>query len=254
MLQLINKPKGVCSLAADLDSSAIVLDVYSGQEDNLPQSFPFRLTFDYEVVEVTSAVGVVGSIYRYNVTRAVETDLGAPDASAHGKDTVGELRVTAGTVKQIQDAITNAPPGAITMYSAGVAPAGWLLCDGSAVSRSAYGTLFSLIGTTYGVGNGTTTFNLPNLKGRIPVGFDTTQTEFNTLGETGGEKTHTLTTAEMPSHVHTQSGHFTYTIVDSGAGPNNVGAQQTVNTGATGGDGAHNNLQPYIALNYIIKI
>src|SRR5690606_11752046 len=80
-------------------------------------------------------------------------------------------------------------------------------CDGSAVSRTDYADLFEVIGTSYGVGDGSTTFNLPNLQGRVPVGLDTGQTEFNALGKTGGAKTHTLTIDQMPSHSHTQAPH-----------------------------------------------
>jgi len=99
------------------------------------------------------------------------------------------------------------PTGSISMWSTATAPTDWLLCDGSAVSRTTYATLFGVISTTYGTGDGSTTFNLPNLKGRIPVGRDSAQTEFDVLGETGGAKTHTLVTAEMPSHTHTQNAH-----------------------------------------------
>lgn len=99
------------------------------------------------------------------------------------------------------------PTGGITMYGAGSAPTGWLLCDGSAVSRTTYAGLFAVISDTYGVGNGTTTFNLPNLKGRVPVGRDSGDSSFDVLGETDGAKTHTLTTSEMPSHTHTQNSH-----------------------------------------------
>lgn len=102
-----------------------------------------------------------------------------------------------------------APTGVINAYAGSIAPSGWLLCDGAAVSRATYADLFALIGTTYGAGDGTSTFNVPNLKGRVAVGRDATQTEFDVLGETGGAKTHTLTSAEMPSHSHTADGDLT---------------------------------------------
>lgn len=77
-----------------------------------------------------------------------------------------------------------APTGTIVMYAAGTAPSGWLICDGTAVSRVTFSSLFTLIGTTYGAGNGTTTFNLPNLQTKFPR-QDTAH-----LGQTGGATTH----------------------------------------------------------------
>lgn len=96
------------------------------------------------------------------------------------------------------------PAGIITQYGGAAAPSGWLICDGAAVSRTnpTYSRLFAAIGTTYGAGDGSTTFNVPNLKGRVPVGYDATQAEFDTLAETGGAKTQALTTAQLPSHTH----------------------------------------------------
>lgn len=151
------------------------------------------------------------------------------------------------------------PIGAITSYAGSTAPTNWLICDGRAISRFTYSDLFNAIGTTYGSGDGNTTFNLPNLKGRVITGLDTSQTEFDALGETGGEKEHTLTVEEMPSHSHD----LTYvkslsTPLEqagfSGYNPNNSGLGTKTNAvDNTGGGQAHNNLQPYITLNYIIK-
>jgi microcystin-dependent protein len=150
------------------------------------------------------------------------------------------------------------PTGSVTAFAGSAAPTNFLLCDGDAVSRSTYAELFALIGTTYGVGDGTTTFNLPNLKGKMPVGLDSTQTEFDALGETGGAKTHTLTTSEMPSHAHDiQRGNQAATSIGADASAlyqtvGNSGAAYSF-TQQTGGGAAHNNLQPYLVLNYIIK-
>jgi len=145
--------------------------------------------------------------------------------------------------------------GAVLPYAGASAPTGFLLCDGAAVSRSTYSELFSVIGTTYGVGDGDTTFNLPNLKGRVPVGLDAAQTEFDALGETGGAKTHTLTTAQIPSHTHSVPYHPTGTNGGySGSSPSTLPTNTGAQGGAAGGGEAHNNLQPYIALNYVIKI
>lgn len=146
--------------------------------------------------------------------------------------------------------------GMIVPFGGVQPPTGWLLCDGSAVSRSTFSALFAILGTAFGAGDGSTTFNLPNLKGRVPVGQDTTQTEFDVLGETGGAKTHTLTIAEMPAHAHegnrtTGSGASNYGIPPSNnTFSTNSGTAATINTG---GGGAHNNLQPYQVVNYIIR-
>ena len=92
--------------------------------------------------------------------------------------------------------------GAIVMWPTATVPTGYLLCDGQAVSRSTYADLFAVIGTSFGAGDGSTTFNVPNLKGRQVVGRDAAQAEFDTLGETGGAKTHTH--AGHANHAVTQ--------------------------------------------------
>lgn len=127
-----------------------------------------------------------------------------------------------------------APTGVIQGYAGSAAPTGWLLCDGSAVSRASYADLFTLIGTTYGVGDGSTTFNLPDLKGRVPVGRNAADGSFDVLGESGGAKTHTLTTAEMPNHAHTADGTLTATAV----GNHSHTADGNLAT-STNGDHAH---------------
>lgn len=147
------------------------------------------------------------------------------------------------------------PIGTILPFSGSTIPNNYLLADGSAVSRTTYSELFAIIGTTYGTGDGSTTFNLPNLKGRVPVGLDSNDTDFDILGETGGEKTHTLTTNEMPSHSHRlpisgTAGSDDY-LIHSYATANRVLLGET---GAAGGGQPHNNLQPYIVQNYIIKV
>lgn len=151
------------------------------------------------------------------------------------------------------------PIGIIMEYPGSNIPSGWLLCDGQAVSRTLYSELFNLLGTTYGSGDGSTTFNIPNLKGKVAVGKDENDTDFDTLGETGGEKTHTLSVSEMPAHSHD------LVYVKSNSTPlNNAGVSgfNSANTGVgtkenavtnTGGGQPHNNLQPYIVQNFIIK-
>jgi microcystin-dependent protein len=138
----------------------------------------------------------------------------------------------------------------IVMFAATSAPAGWLMCDGSAVSRTTYATLFAAISTTYGIGDGSTTFNLPNLQGNVPVGYKSGDADFGTLGQTAGEKTHLLTTTEMPAHTHSVAYGSGGPVGLSNAGTAGGGS---VTTGSAGSGGAHNNLQPYLALNFIIK-
>lgn len=99
------------------------------------------------------------------------------------------------------------PTGAYFPFAGSVAPEGFLLAQGQAVSRTDQAALFAVIGTTYGAGNGTTTFNLPDLRQRVPVGRDTTDIDFNAIGKVGGAKDHVLTVDEMPSHTHTQNSH-----------------------------------------------
>jgi len=123
------------------------------------------------------------------------------------------------------------PAGTIVQYGGATAPSGWALCDGATYSRTnaTYSRLFAAIGTTYGAGDGTTTFEVPNLKGRIPVGYDATQIEFDTLAETGGAKTVALTAAQLPSHTH---GVGTYSI-------GTVGDHTHSNTFSIGSNGDH---------------
>lgn len=150
------------------------------------------------------------------------------------------------------------PVGTIIPYAGATIPSNYMKCEGQELSRIEYDILFSAIGTTYGAGNGTTTFNLPNLKGRVITGIDSNDTDFDVLGETGGEKTHTLTVGEMPSHNHDIGWAQTTNLTDPGQqgipgqAPNNwVDSWKTF---STGGGQPHNNLQPYIVLNYIIKV
>lgn len=145
------------------------------------------------------------------------------------------------------------PTGVVLPYVAASAPTGWLLCDGSAVSRSTYATLFAIIGTTYGVGDNSTTFNIPDMRENVPVGYKSGSAEFGTLGGTYGAKTHTLDVTQIPSHTHAAKG----TDVDGSASDQffdtSSGNANSKNTEATGGGLAHNNIQPSVVFNYIIK-
>lgn len=175
-------------------------------------------------------------------------------------------KVTDDNMNEIKNTVnTNTPVGVITAYAGDTAPNGWLLCDGSAVSRTTYANLFSVLGTKCGAGDGSTTFNLPNIKGRSLVGVDPDDTDFNVVGKTGGEKTHTLTISEMPSHGHATAiainnqiagGTYYYfnAVGTTSTPPTNTGTwSNSLVARNTGGDGSHNNLQPYAAVNFIIS-
>lgn len=196
--------------------------------------------------------------------------------------------------------------GSIIAFAGSTLPDHYLLCDGAAISRADYADLFDVIGTAYGAGDGSTTFNLPNLAGRVAMGVTTGQV----LGNSSGEETHLLTTSELPTHSHTIPQHthantigaktpqlthsitqpaYTYTKLNAasangGAGTSVSGYNATTSaamtrstnlsiadhaatactmsgsiadcaaltSGSIGGDGRHNNMMPYIAVNYII--
>ncbi len=234
------------------------------------------------------------------------------------------------------------PPGGIIQYGASTAPTGFLLCDGSAVARGTYSTLFGILSTTYGVGDGSTTFNLPDLRSRLPIGYgqttfpsafpaasvntgtnEITVTSNNSLytgsaavltttggapagltagvtyymirssatvikvasslanaiagveidittqgtgthtftitytnyslGAVGGEETHALTTAELAAHTHTVPANDSSTSAGFVAAQSTTTANGTVPSNSTGGSTVHNNMNPYLVINYIIK-
>lgn len=158
------------------------------------------------------------------------------------------IQATAATTQSL-------PAGSMVDFAAATAPAGWLLCDGTAVSRTTFAALFGVISTNYGVGDGSTTFNVPDFRGKVPVGSGTgAGLTARTLAATGGAETHVLTTAQMPSHNHDfQSNNA---IVEGGNTfniGNAVAGQRLLNTGLTGGGAAHNNMQPFLVATKIIK-
>lgn len=164
--------------------------------------------------------------------------------------------------------------GEIRLFAGNFAPAGWMTCDGQTLAIASNNTLFNLIGTTYG-GDGQNTFNLPNLVARVPVHLGTLSGgSAYTLGENGGQTQVTLTQAQLPSHTHT-------VIADANAGtsadPTNRYLANATTTlfyspyGSTphppalralnpamlpsqGGSQPHDNMQPYLAITYIIAM
>lgn len=147
------------------------------------------------------------------------------------------------------------------------APRGWAFCDGQILPINQNQSLYSLLGTTYG-GDGRTSFALPDLRGRTPIHVGRSNGgQHHTLGQKSGEETHTLATNEMPQHTHTgvkassqvpnrenpgfwplQTGPRPY------ASGNLSGTMNSGNVGYVGGSQAHNNMQPYLALNFCIAL
>ena len=162
----------------------------------------------------------------------------------------------------------------IILFAANFAPRSWAFCQGQIYSISQNSALFSLIGVTYG-GNGQTNFALPDLQGRTPIGTGAGGgLTPRSLGEKGGTEMHTLTTSELPSHVHTvtipaitasatvsvpAANTFLAAVVDGRGIPVNAYTTGVPNvnldagaTSTVGNNQSHNNMQPYLALNYII--
>jgi len=148
------------------------------------------------------------------------------------------------------------PIGIILMWGSATPPTNWLICDGQAISRTTFATLFGVLGTSYGVGDGATTFNLPDFRGRIVIGNGTGPSlSPRAIGNTGGEEAHQLTIPEMPVHNHdfTAQQPISGSTANGGA-PDERSTSQLSTTGTSGGDVAHNNMQPFGVSSYIIKV
>lgn len=325
----------------------------------------YDLTLTENVTQVTHSNGVEGQKYTLRITQhasaaktvalntaggtqfsntiasyVVSTDLSSIDVlefTYHGTAAKYLLSMVTQGFQTSPTAAASISPGIIMPYGGKTAPAGYLLCDGAAVSRSTYSALFAIlcptlgtvtitiaspgvvtlnghglqtgdsiyltttgalptgltantrywvikndantfwlatslanalagtkintsgsqsgthtaIGCAYGLGDGSTTFNTPNLVGNIPVGRNSADTtDFGGLGQTGGEKTHVLSIAELPAHTHDY-------LKGTGSGGTNVGPNTSAGTAqattSVGSGTAHNNIQPYVTTNYIIK-
>ena len=166
--------------------------------------------------------------------------------------------------------------GVVQLYAGSTAPNGWLICNGQTVSRTAYAALFAVIGTTYGAGDGSTTFNIPNLVNKTVRGS-------NSLGKTGGADTVTLSTANMPAHNHgvgtlatnntgahthdfiagrAQGGNKSLPVSNTGFNTTNTYSTESAgahthtisgSTASTGSGSAVTITNPYVMLHYIIK-
>lgn len=202
----------------------------------------------------TTSIGNVSSTelgYVDGVTSGIQSQLNGKANSSHSH------------------AIADTPTGSLMAYAGSTAPSGWLMCNNLPVSRTTYADLFAVIGTTYGAGDGSTTFNLPDLRGRVVAGLDAMggAASANRIGgmtdgrgSTGGAAMHQLSVAEMPTHTHTQESTTAYDLGTQTWGANivsgsayKIGTKTAPQTGPAGSNSAHNNMQPTMLLNWIIK-
>lgn len=224
----------------------VALDTYSDQALSVPNTNPIILDGRGEATVFIPD----GTLYKFILK----------DSSDVQQWAVDNVEVVAPAAPVVPSPV---PTGGIMAYGAAAAPSGFLLCDGSAVSRATYATLFGVVGTTYGAGDGSTTFNIPDLRGKFPFGKATAGTG-NALGASFGNIDHTHT---GPSHTHdtvvpretwgTQAnapGVSGRLVVGNGAG----GADQptgdktiTSTSSGTGNTSAAN--PPALTVNYIIK-
>ena len=220
---------------------------------------------------LASTVTVVGAgTFKSNVSVSGNMNI-AGNTSIGGTVTIVGANVQAANAKVCASAFYGdgsnmtglLPSGVILPYGASASPTGFLLCNGQAVNRSTYSSLFAIVSSLYGNGDGSSTFNVPDLRGRFVAGWDagtsvlTSVTANMVLGSsianTGGAQAITLAVAQMPSHNHLV-GSNQYSIGDDAGNNLQSGTSvASVSTTSTGGGGAHSNIPPTMILNYIIK-
>lgn len=242
------------ALEDDLAASALAIPRVNAAGDGLEMRTPAQVRSD---IDVDTTDGI-----------ALQEQASAPSTAA------GEIAVYAKTVSgapfpyvrmesdgpEIQLPV---PLGMIADFAAATAPAGWLLCYGQNISRTTYAALFGVMGTTFGSGDGSTTFTLPDLRGRVRAGLDTmggtaanrltgtTMSSIDLAGQ-GGKETITLTTSQMPAHSHDIDWSSGTGAGDAVARGGSTAGTATTWIGNEGSGAAHNNVQPTIFVNSMI--
>jgi microcystin-dependent protein len=252
-------------------AKTITIEVLKGTPDPTPVPLPLTQTSDtYEIALTFVAVangeteintGDITDARSYTTLKYVRQsslvhpanlDMGTQRIvnSADGEDDQDDL-----TKAQVDDQANycNLPPGVEVLFGVLPVPAGFLHEDGSAHSRTTYAALFAVIGTKYGVGDGSTTFNVPNNIDKFIVGFDSEDADFDDVGKTGGLATVTLTEAEMLAHTHAGAWYAGVGMYSFAASSMGIGFPSGGTSGSTGGGGAHENMPPWIKLPWGIK-
>lgn len=296
-----NTPGGTTSVSSNLDDNLRMLGALLAALRNGSGWGGLKLTTVAGTNTITGAVAVQGSVtlaptayatgMRFHLIPANSNtgaatlnvdSLGAKNIFLNGAALVGyELRKNNPVSVEYDGTQFNIiggahggdgiPLGTVMPFAGTTAPSGTVFCFGQAISRATFPDLFAILSTTYGVGDGSTTFNVPDLRGRVVAGQDdmggssadrltgiSGGIDGDVLGNTGGEQAHTLTNAESAAHTHVGSANFATVGVAGatfgGSGVADKAQGDTVSTGSSGGGGAHNNVQPTLILNYVIKI
>ena len=209
-----------------------------------------------------SAIANLSALGNVSGASAVPVAIDIKDEDAMTSNSATAL-ATQQSIKAYVDSNAGIPTGTVSAFAGSAAPTGYALCDGSAVNRTTQAALFSVIGTTYGIGDGSTTFNLPDLRGRVVAGLGESLlgATDDTLGEDNGlianTKEHLLTAAQSGLPEHTHGGGVSASNSRGPTIPSDTQFGMVITQGVTGGaqdaSSAHNNVQPTMILNYIIK-
>ena len=210
------------------DAQALLDDVLNKINNNIKDNAEFKQNITTQHTNFENKINNEWNTYKTNLTQQQATF---------------EENLTQDFDKFKHDVMSGdfVPAGTVFPFAGQTIPNGFVLCQGQELSRATYKRLFDAIGTTYGSGDGSTTFNVPNLSAAFPLGANSTYK----VGQKGGEEKHTLTTNEMPSHTHTQNAH-SHSASSTSAGAhthsastNSTGEHSHSGSGTTGSGGAH---------------
>jgi len=207
---------------------------------------------------VVTKSGIAGALFDLLKTAPTLCDPSAPLLTENVPSVAPALKAAAVTANTFAPVLDRGVTGTISMWGGGESvPAFSLLCDKSAVSRTTYADLFAVIGTVWGNGDGSTTFNLPDFRGRSPLGTgtgDAADATAHAQASTGGTETHTLTSTEMPAHTHALAAGSFVTNQAGAVAAAGADLGTTAATASAGSGGAHNNLHPFVGVRFIIWI